>query len=295
MNFPKVCYLTGPEDFLVKEKLNEWKRTFTDQYGEMNVKVITSERLVQELETYPFFADKKMLIMEEMADNEETAALLTSVPDFCVVLFTGKLDKRKKTYKTVKKAGEVLELKPYSERQMVDWIIKTGQDKGITIPVQAAKRIVQICGLTDMYYLHNEIIKLSSVKEKVTVDLVNQVVTKSPEYNAFVLTDALTRKDKKKGYSIVQTLAEQNEYLPIILSMVNRNFAVLRMLKTMSEAAVKEAGIHPYTIKLLKAHTGKFTVEELDELMDICQQADFDMKNGADHQITLEKVIGVIK
>lgn len=293
MEFPKVCYIVSDEPFLVKERLNKMKTAFISEYMDINFKEITSGQLRTEIETVPFFAEKKMLLLDT-ADNEETAEALTNVSDFCSIIIINKLDKRKKLYKTIQKVGEIIELTPYNENQMINWIIETGSKMGAKIPKNAAKRMVEICGLSDMHFTYNEIIKLVSTGDEITVDLVNKVVSRTPEYNSFILTDAISKKDKQEAYQIIKVLAEKNEYLPMVLSMVNRNFAVLRMIKTMKDGEIKEAGIHPYTIKLLKPHAQNYTVEQLDKLMEICQQIDFDMKNGANHRIALEKIIGVI-
>lgn len=293
MEYPRICYITSDEPFLVKERLNKMKTAFISEYMDINCKKITSGQLRTEIETVPFFAEKKMLLLDT-TDNEETAEALTDVSDFCSIIITNKLDKRKKLYKTIQKIGEVIELTPYNENQMANWIIETGSKMGVKIPKNAAKRMVEICGLSDMYFTYNEIIKLVSIGDEITVDLVNKVVSRTPEYNSFILTDAISKKDKQEAYQIIKVLTEKNEYLPMVLSMVNRNFAVLRMIKTMKDGEIKEAGIHPYTIKLLKPHTQNYTVEQLDKLMEICQQIDFDMKNGVNHRIALEKIIGVI-
>jgi len=293
MEYPRICYITSDEPFLVKERLNKMKTAFISEYMDINFKKITSEQLRTEIEIVPFFAEKKMLLLDT-TDNEETAEALTDVSDFCSIIITNKLDKRKKLYKTIQKIGEVIELTPYNENQMANWIIETGSKMGVKIPKNAAKRMVEICGLSDMYFIYNEIIKLVSTGDEITVDLVNKVVSRTPEYNSFILTDAISKKDKQEAYQIIKVLAEKNEYLPMVLSMVNRNFAVLRMIKTMKDGEIKEAGIHPYTIKLLKPHAQNYTVEQLDKLMEICQQIDFDMKNGVNHRIALEKIIGVI-
>lgn len=293
MEYPRICYITSDEPFLVKERLNKMKTAFISEYMDINFKEITSGQLRTEIETVPFFAEKKMLLLDA-ADNEETAKALTNVSDFCSIIIINKLDKRKKLYKTIQKVGEIIELTPYNENQMINWIIETGSKMGAKIPKNAAKRMVEICGLSDMHFTYNEIIKLVSTGDEITVDLVNKVVSRTPEYNSFILTDAISKKDKQEAYQIIKVLAEKNEYLPMVLSMVNRNFAVLRMIKTMRDGEIKEAGIHPYTIKLLKPHAQNYTVEQLDKLMEICQQIDFDMKNGANHRIALEKIIGVI-
>lgn len=291
----KVCYVVSEEPFLVKEKIAEIKKKFVGRYTEMNFKAIKSSQLEEEMETYPFFAEKKMLLLDDLKDNEETAKLLENVPDHCHVLIVGKLDKRKKTYKIIKKYGKVLELKPYDERQMTDWVMKIGREMGVEVPKDAAERVVEICGISDMHFIYNEMVKVASMKAKVTVELIDRVVQKTPEYNAFVLTDALTKKDKRQAYKVIQVLAEQNEYLPLVLSMVNRNFAVLRMMKTMKEQDIKEAGVHPYTMKLLKPHLSKYTIGQLDELMFLCQKIDYEMKNGMNHRTALEKLVGAIE
>ena len=294
MDLQKVCYITSEEPYLVKERIQAIKSECIDKYGEINVKEIGVEELSAELETVPFFAEKKLIFLN-VEDNEGTTQLLKETPDTCCVVITDKLDKRKALYKFIKKAGEVIELAPYSESQMAKWIQSKAASMGATITEDVAHHLIEICGLSDMYLLHNEIIKLVSMEEPITCTLVDQVVTKTTEYTSFILTDMISQKEKKKAYEIIRVLAEQNEYLPVVVSLINRNFAILRMLKTLSDAEIKGAGIHPYTIKLLKPHARKFTLEELDFLLNCCQEIDFDMKNGMNHRIALEKIIGVIK
>lgn len=293
MDFPKVCYITSQEPFLVKEKLNEIKLAFINKFMGINFKKIKSEELKNEIEIMPFFADKKMLLLEAK-DNEKEAEILKNVPDFCSVIIINELDKRKKLYKTIQEVGKIIELEPYDESQMKNWVIKVGEKMGISVPKNVAERIVEICGISDMYYIYNEMIKLASMDEEITVDLVDRVITKTPEYNSFMLTDAITKKDKERAYQIIKVLSEQGEYLPKILALINRNFAILRMLKTMSDSEVRKVDIHPYIIKLLRPYAKDYTIEQLEKLMNICQQADFEMKSGVNHQIVLEKIIGVI-
>ena len=73
---------------------------------------------------------------------------------------------------------------------------------GVKIPKNAAKRMIEICGITDMYLIYNEIIKVASAVntgEKVTVDLINQVVTKHP--NTILCSYRChQQKDKKEAY-----------------------------------------------------------------------------------------------
>ena len=62
MDFPKVCYITSTEPFLVKEKINEMKETFVNKYMDINLKEIKSEQLRDEIETIPFMSEKDAFI-----------------------------------------------------------------------------------------------------------------------------------------------------------------------------------------------------------------------------------------
>lgn len=147
-----------------------------------------------------------------------------------------------------------------------------------------------------MYNIYTELIKLVNMKEKITEELIEKVVSKSVEYDSFELVNAISKKDKKKAYEIIHNLSEKNEYFPQVVSLISRNFAILKMMQTMKNDEIKNtAGIHPYTLKILGPFVKKFNEDELDRYMSICQEIDFDMKNGVDHRIALEKLIGVIE
>lgn len=295
MEFSKVCYITSKEPYLVDQKYKEMRKAFEDIYIDLNVSVIKQNKLFDAMETWPLMAEKKMLLIRDITENDEIAELITKVPEHCCILIKGELDKRKKLYKNIKKVGEIIDIPVYKEKQMTDWIVKRSSELNMKLTRECATRIIQLCGIGDMYLIENELIKLSSTDyEKITLDIIDRVVIKSPEYTAFTLTDAISRKNKVDAYKIIKTLAEQNEYLPLVLSLIFRNFAILKMLKTMREADVEKAGIHSYSISLLRSYKNNYTESELDELMSICQATDFEMKNGVNHRIALEKIVGII-
>ncbi|QUH21932.1 DNA polymerase III subunit delta [Alkaliphilus sp. B6464] len=300
MEFNKVIYINSEEVFLLHEKLKEIKMSFINQHLDFNYREFPNEInaaiLRNEIETYPLMAEKKMIVLKEIKEDDEMVKLFQDIPDFCSIIIVATLDKRKKLFKSIKKIGEVIELKPYNESQMVNWIVKKAEESGIKISKKCASKIISLCGLDDMYNIYTEIIKLSNMNQEITEELIEKVVTKSIEYDSFQIVNAISNKDKANAYQLIHNFCQRNEYFPLIVSLINRNFAILKMMKTMKDNEIKDAaGIHPYSLKVLKPYVKQFNEENLDFYINVCSEIDFDMKNGIDHRIALEKLIGVIE
>lgn len=296
MNFEKVLYLTSDDVYLVHRELRKIKEEFINEYMDLNyvdIKEIKNVSLDNLFETYPMMADKKMIVLNNIKETDDLTKKLLDIPEYCSVVITGELDKRKKLYKFVKKSGVILDISRYTKSQMINWILETMSSNNIKMTKKVAELIIELTGLEDMYYIENEIKKLCQMGlSSISEDTIKKVIIRSSNSNAFQLTDAVTKKDNKFALDLINDLSNQGEYLPMYISLLNKNFCTLHMLKTITEKEVKEiAKIHPYTVKLLKPLANMFEISELENKILISQELDFRIKSGLDPKIALEELI----
>ena len=130
--FKRAYLLFGEEEYLKKR----YKHALIDAIaGEdtMNKsfyegKGIDVNQVIDMAETMPFFADYKLLVIEDSgffkSSQDKLAEYVKTIPETTVILFVeSEVDKRNKLYKAVKSAGYVCEMGRQDEaRVKVDFL-----------------------------------------------------------------------------------------------------------------------------------------------------------------------------
>jgi DNA polymerase-3 subunit delta len=167
----------------------------------------------------------------------------------------GKFDKRKKTYKAIDKNGLIFESTPLYDNKIPDWIEIYVNKKGCKISQQATYMISEYLG-NDLSKIANELEKLMlniSTGQEITLELVQNNIGISKEYNVFELQSALGKKDVYKVNQIVNYFEANPKANPIVLVLGNLNnffskVLAVHYIKDRSNMA-RELGISPYFIK----------------------------------------------
>ena len=111
--FKRVYLLFGDEGFLKKSYKNRLKDKITGSdtmnYNYYEGKGLDVNEIIGLAETMPFFAEKRLILIEDSgffkSASEELASYLPSMPETTCLLFVeSEVDKRSKLYKAVKKA-----------------------------------------------------------------------------------------------------------------------------------------------------------------------------------------------
>ena len=168
-NIKPIYFLMGEESYYIdkiaeyieKNVLTEEERGFNQMvmYG----KEVTIDEIVSNAKRYPMMAEKQVIIVKEAQHLSRTIENLLSYADnpqpSTVLVFCykyGKLDKRKKIYKSIQKNGVLFESKKLYDNQVSDWIRKVLQGKGYSISPKAAILLVEYLG-TDLSKINNEL------------------------------------------------------------------------------------------------------------------------------------------
>lgn len=287
----------------IKSIAKEYVGTLDDfNYTKINFKDTPAEQIIEEAQTLPFLADRKVIVVEEAvlftAQKTGTAVnhnidllidYLKNKSDDTLIIFTvitEKLDKRKKITKLMAERGKQIEINEMNEKELTNYVRSVFDRNELEISTEALNLLLE---KTSYKYeaVHNEVTKLVLYAEgNVTVDDVENVVSVSLEQNVFLLTDFILKNEKQKAVRLARELILQKEEPMKLLHLVIGQFRLLYQVKILNGEGYQEDNIartlkvHPYRVKLAQRHTKKYPLEVLLEKMIICRDIDYKFKSS---------------
>lgn len=128
----QVYLLYGEEQYLIRQYRDKLKKAMVAEDDTMNFSSfegndINQKEIIDLAETLPFFADRRMILIEDSGlfkkSAEELADYMASVPETtCFVFVEKEVDKKTKMYKVVNKIGSVVEFKRQTDETLARWI-----------------------------------------------------------------------------------------------------------------------------------------------------------------------------
>ncbi|MBT2160635.1 DNA polymerase III subunit delta [Zobellia barbeyronii] len=219
-------YIDGIASYIEKKLLAEEEKGFNQMvlYG----KDVTIDDIVANAKRYPMMAERQVVIVKEAQHLVRTIDDLTAYvdnPQMSTVLVVcykyKKLDKRKKLYKSVQKAGVLFESKKLYENKVSDWIRKNLQNRGYSISHKAAILLTEYLG-TDLSRINNELEKLQLVLPKqseITPADIEAHIGISKDYNNFELKKAIGERDVLKATRIINYFSQNPKDNPFVLTV----------------------------------------------------------------------------
>ena len=139
-NFKQMYLLFGEEAYLKNLYKNRLKNALVDPEDTINLnlyegKTISIPAVIDQAETMPFFAEHRLIILENSGFFKnacpELADYLPQMPAETVLLFVeNEVDKRGKLFKTVKSMGRAVELSHQNEKVLTNWVLRALQKEG---------------------------------------------------------------------------------------------------------------------------------------------------------------------
>ena len=267
-NFKPIYFLMGEEayyidqiaGFLEDHVLEPHERDFNQMvlYG----RDVSVDDIISQAKRYPMMAERQVVIVKEAQDLSRTIEQLAAYVEnpqpttVLVVCYKYKtLDKRKKLYKALNKAGELFESKKLYENQVPDWIRRVLKGRGYTIEPKAAQMLVEFIG-TDLSKINNELEKLQLIVPQGTAispEIIEESIGISKDFNNFELQKAIGQRDIKKAYNIAYHFAQNPKNHPLVMTVALLYSFFNKLLKYHAlpdpGAAPKVLGVNPYFIK----------------------------------------------
>lgn len=308
--FLNVYLLYGSEHYLKQQYKEKLKQALSAPGDTMNVKRfegrgINPLAVIDLAETMPFFADHRLIIIEDSGffknGCEELANYLPDLPAATIIVFVeSEIDKRGKLYKTANKIGRTVEFGEQGESLLTRWILGRLKREGKKITQPVLQLFLSKTG-TDMgnidkelekllcYTLHKEIINAEDVEAVCTTQVTNQI---------FEMVNAIGKRDQKRALAYYYDLLALKEAPMRILYLINRQFRILLDLKSMdrcgldTKAMAAKAKIPPFAVRRSLEQASRFTSAELIQALNDGAQLETDSKTGnITDQIAVELLI----
>ncbi len=214
---------------------------------------------------YPMLSNHQVIIVKEAQnlkwkDDEFLLKYLEQPTPSTVLVFAhkySKFDKRKKSYKSMEKAGIVLESNKLYEDKVAGWINEQLNASGRKVHPQAAALMAEYLG-TDLSKIANEIEKLQlniPVEKEITAVDVEQNIGISKDFNVFELNTALSKRNALKAFQIVDYFAAnpKSNPMPVVIGSLGTYFTKILKYHYLpdksSAVAAKQLGVHPFFVR----------------------------------------------
>lgn len=305
--FAQVYLLYGEEAYLKKQYKDKLKHAMVPEGDTMNFsafegKSINPKEIIDLAETLPFFADRRVILIENSGffknACEELAEYLPQVaPATHFIFVEEEVDKRSKMYKAAKASGRIVEFLPQTEELLTRWILGRLKREGKNITGSVMQLFLTKTG-TDMGNIDRELEKLLCYtldRDVITAEDVEAVVTEQTTNKIFEMVNAVAEHNQRRALDLYYDLLTLKEPPMRIMFLISRQFQILFHIRDMAakgldqQTMAKKAGIPPFAVRKNVSQAKGFTMEQLKQAL--CDGAELEeaVKTGRmDDQMAVE-------
>lgn len=296
--FKPAYLLYGEEAYLKKQYKDKLTKAMlpesdTVNYAYYEGKGTNPAELIDLAETMPFFADRRLIVVENSGffknATPELADYIKNMPETaCFIFVESEVDKRGKMYKAVKDKGRAVEMGRQDEKTLLYWLAGMVKKEGKQIKESTARYLVVKTG-TDMENLEKEMEKLFSYtlgQTEITVQDVDEICTTQVTNKIFDMVEAVAAKQQKQALDYYYDLLALKEPPMRILYLLARQFKLLMEVKDLSGRGydkpqiAKTAGLHPFVAGKYIKQCRSFSKEELRSIMEEAANTEEMVKTG---------------
>ena len=279
--FKQIYLLYGEEQYLIRQYRDKLKHALAADDDTMNFSTfsgsdINQKEIIDLAETLPFFADRRLILIEDSGlfkkSAEELADYMSSIPETTYFVFAEKeIDKKTKMYKQVKKNGSIVEFPRQNETTLSRWIEGRIRRNGKNITRDAYALFIRKTG-DDMENIDKELEKLlcyTLEKDYIDISDVEAITTEQTENKIFDMIDAVALHQQKKALDLYYDLLALKEAPMRILFLLSSQFQRLMIVKSMTnqgfgnkEIALK-AGCPEWAVRKYQSQSRAFSMDQL--------------------------------
>lgn len=298
-SFKTVYLLCGDEAFLKKSYKNRLREAITGgdemNYNYYEGKGISANEIIALSDTMPFFADKRLILMEDTgwfkggAGAEEMSAYMEQIPETTCLLFVeSEVDKRSKLYKAVKKCGYIAELTHQKPDQLARWAAGILGKNGKKITGATMELFLSKTG-DDMENISSELEKLISYtlgRDVITEQDVETICTTQATSKIFDMITAISSRQTRKAMDLYEDLLTLKEPPMRILFLIARQFnQILQVRELMGKGMDKNSiasklKLQPFVAGKIMLQAKSFTKEQILSYVNLCVDAEESVKTG---------------
>lgn len=296
--FRQSYLLYGEEVYLKRQYRDKLVQAMTTEGDTMNFsafegKDVNPRELVDLAETLPFFAERRVILVENSGFFKNSCDVLGEYlseinTSTCFIFVESEVDKRAKTYKAMKKSGAIVEFATQSEALLTKWILGRIGRENKRITQSVLQLFLSKTGL-DMSNIDRELEKLLCYtyhKEIIEAGDVEAIVTEQIDNKIFEMVDAISGHNQKKALELYYDLLTLKEAPMRILFLITRQFRILSEVRELTGKGyssfdiAKKVGVPEFAVRKYQAQSRSFQKEQLIQALEDGVQAEEEVKTG---------------
>lgn len=292
-----VYLLYGDERELMLQFRDKLKQAICPDGNEMNIskfsgKGISQTEVVDIANTLPFFAEHRLIIIEDskwFSTSTDFAGYLRQFPDTTYLIFVEQeVDGRNKLYKEVSSMGYATELKTPSERELTVKIVSDCKKEGKQITDEAVNYMIDQAGMS-YGFLMMELEKVLSYRidaEVITLADVQDICTYQAEDKIFDMIDAIGYQNRDKAISLYYDLLYLRKQPMQILANITRLINLLLQISEMkrlnmnTSQMASKLNLRDWMMKKYLKQLNNYSYDRLRQMLEQCQETDAGIKRG---------------
>lgn len=321
-SFKPIYFLYGDEAYFIDQLTNDLiKNVLTEDEKAFNEHIfygndVDMSRIVMQAKQFPMMSDYQLVIVKEAQhlhrELEELKNYAESPLDSTVLVFNYKYknpDKRTTVIKNIKKNGVLAEFKKLYENQIPNWIEQQANSRNLHLESSVKFILAEYIG-SDLSRIVNELDKLKVIlsdNSEVTPEIVEKHIGISKEFNNFELTKALSKKDIKTAFKIINYFGKNPKDNSIFATIsVLYNFftkvMIYHTLKDKSQRNVASAlGVHPFFTGEYEIASRSFPIKKTSQIISFLRETDMKAKgvgstgNVTENELMIELLYKIFK
>lgn len=307
--FKNVYLVYGEERYLVQQYKNRLKEAMigedTMNYTYFEGRKTDVNQLIDVFDTLPFFAEKKLVLIENSgyfkSANDKLTDYIHRLPPYLYLVFIEEeVDKRGKLYKAVNQQGYAAEMKYQSEGVLDKWITGLVQKEGKQISGPAKRLLLTKCGV-EMENIRSETEKLICYcmdRAQIEEADVEAVCTTRTANRIFDMVTAIALHRQRQALELYYDLLLLKEPPMRILYLITRQFNLLLQVRELSEqhldnaTMARQMGIAPFLVGKYLGQAKGFSSATLKEaLYDMASMEEAVKTGNMQDQAAVELII----
>ncbi len=297
--FSRLYLLYGEEAYLRRQYRDNLRKALVPEEDTMNCSVysgkdINVNEVVDLAGTMPFFADRRVIIVENSgwfkSGNDQIAMLVKTLSDTtCMIFVEEEVDKRSKLFKAVTANGYAANCEMQDEAMLKKWIMGLLKKENKSITPDGLNLLLDRTG-TNMENIRREVEKLVCYKyyeEGITTADVEELCIVQIQNQIFDMVEAVAQKKQKQALNLYYNLLALKEAPMKILALIARQFHMLLQVKEMKSKGYQESdiarqtGLNPYFLKKKYIpQAAQFKQPQLEAALRTCVEAEENVKTG---------------
>lgn len=305
-----VYLLTGVEHHIFDATIGRLKKALPNiedaSIIRFDLEETPVEAVIEEADTLPFLQDHKLIIasgaiflsgqdakrgevthnlavLEQWLENPSPTATVVFIAPY------EKLDGRKKITKKMRDLTTVIEANRLEGKDLLTWIQQEAGRQGVQIQSSTAQVLMNTVG-DNLLALSTEVQKMATYlgeHEEITVELIEELVPRTPEMDVFRLTDAYLASDIAKSVSIYHDLLRAGEEPIMLTSLIAGQIRLMIHVRSLrkkgyqQQQIAKTLRVHPYRVKLMLENRRMPNEERLLEILRQLADIDYKLKTSS--------------